>query len=212
MQNPDREEVDLSSDWLSLSEASRILGVHPATLRHWADQGAIKLLRTPGGHRRFSLRDIQGFLASHHPSPAPEKYLENALQQARALLTSPALEKQAWHRSFSSAEKERRRESGRRLLGLLMQYLSNGGGEREKALDEARSVVREYGKDAAHRGLTSRETAQAFLFFRDFLVESALQTFEEGGWERGHRAYLEINRFMNELLLAMIDAYEKAAA
>ena len=44
------------SDWLSLTEASRILGVSGATLRRWADDGRVPVFTTPGGHRRFSRR------------------------------------------------------------------------------------------------------------------------------------------------------------
>lgn len=210
MQEKTRGTTPEVGEWLTLGEASRLLGIHPATLRHWADQGAIKFFRTPGGHRRFALRDLQTFLTSPQLATVPEEYLQVALRHTRELLTSPQVAGERWHMSFSEAEKERRRQSGRRLLGLLMQYLSNGEEDREKALQEARGVAREYGEDAARRGLTSRETAKAFIFFRDFLVETPLQTFEEGGWERGKRTYTQINRFMNELFLAMIDAYEKA--
>ena len=43
----------MGSDWLTLGEASRMLGVDPDTLRRWSDGGKVDLLRTPGGHRRF---------------------------------------------------------------------------------------------------------------------------------------------------------------
>ena len=39
--------------WLTLSEAAEQLGVHPTTLRRWADNGDIPVSVTPGGHRRF---------------------------------------------------------------------------------------------------------------------------------------------------------------
>lgn len=43
----------------SLSEAAKQIGVHPETLRTWADEGKIECIRTPGGHRRFSQKDIE---------------------------------------------------------------------------------------------------------------------------------------------------------
>ena len=48
--------------WLTLGEASRILGVDPDTLRRWADHGKIDVLKTPGGHRRFLRSSIEGML------------------------------------------------------------------------------------------------------------------------------------------------------
>src|ERR1700737_1125660 len=51
------------SDLLSLQRASNILGVHPATLRVWADKGKINSIRTAGGHRRFWLKDLEAWVA-----------------------------------------------------------------------------------------------------------------------------------------------------
>lgn len=41
--------ADETTTWVSLSEAAKILGVHPATVRNWADQGHLPSQRTPGG-------------------------------------------------------------------------------------------------------------------------------------------------------------------
>jgi excisionase family DNA binding protein len=38
--------------------ASRILNIHPATLTAWAESGRIPFMRTPGGHRRYQLADV----------------------------------------------------------------------------------------------------------------------------------------------------------
>ncbi len=38
---------------LGVSEAARQLGVHPATLRAWADKGLIAAVKLPSGYRRF---------------------------------------------------------------------------------------------------------------------------------------------------------------
>ncbi|MBM3302993.1 MAG: helix-turn-helix domain-containing protein [Deltaproteobacteria bacterium] len=46
------ESTDVDSvHWLTIKEASELLRVNVSTLRRWADRGAIKALRTPGGHR-----------------------------------------------------------------------------------------------------------------------------------------------------------------
>lgn len=44
--------------WLSIGRASRLLGVNPATLRHWEAAGKLRAYRTPGGHRRFSTEEV----------------------------------------------------------------------------------------------------------------------------------------------------------
>jgi excisionase family DNA binding protein len=50
-----------SKRFVSIKEASQILGVHSETLRRWERSGKIKCERTPGGTRRFALTDIQTF-------------------------------------------------------------------------------------------------------------------------------------------------------
>src|SRR3972149_4203606 len=47
----------------TISEASRILGVHPAALRLWENQGLISPHRTPGGNRRYLFSDLQALLS-----------------------------------------------------------------------------------------------------------------------------------------------------
>ena len=46
---------------LSLHEASILLRVSRATVRRYADAGRLNCQRTPGGQRRFFLRDIEMF-------------------------------------------------------------------------------------------------------------------------------------------------------
>src|SRR3954452_16748296 len=53
-----------SSDWLTLADASHVLGVSGATLRRWADDGRVPVFTTPGGHRRFSRRTLEHLLPS----------------------------------------------------------------------------------------------------------------------------------------------------
>jgi excisionase family DNA binding protein len=48
---------------LRMSEAARLLGVHPHALRVWAQKGKIQSVRTPGGKRRIpesEVRRLQG--------------------------------------------------------------------------------------------------------------------------------------------------------
>jgi excisionase family DNA binding protein len=45
-------------------KACEILGVHPNTLRRWADTGMLPFLRMPGGpfgERRFLVADLKAF-------------------------------------------------------------------------------------------------------------------------------------------------------
>jgi excisionase family DNA binding protein len=47
------------SDLLRVSQAAKVLGVHPQTLRQWANEGVIAEVRTAGGHRRFERSAVE---------------------------------------------------------------------------------------------------------------------------------------------------------
>jgi excisionase family DNA binding protein len=51
-------------DYLSTAEAARLIGIHPNTLRGYADQNLIEHIRLPGGHRRFTRQAVDAFIKS----------------------------------------------------------------------------------------------------------------------------------------------------
>jgi photoactive yellow protein len=46
---------------LSSTAAAKVLGVAPSTVKRWADDGLLTCVKTAGGHRRFSLVEVQRF-------------------------------------------------------------------------------------------------------------------------------------------------------
>ena len=52
----------MNTDVLSTRQVATLLGVGEATVKRWADQGEIDCFRTPGGHRKFRLRDVTAFV------------------------------------------------------------------------------------------------------------------------------------------------------
>ncbi|HEY3960978.1 MAG TPA: response regulator [Gaiellaceae bacterium] len=56
------------TDWLTLGQAARFLGVAQSTIRKWSDQGRVPAFYTPGGHRRYRRRDLDAFLARSGPA------------------------------------------------------------------------------------------------------------------------------------------------
>lgn len=63
---------------LSTSEAARHLGVSLSTVRRWSDAGHLRGYRTPGGQRRFSVDQLDEFLASLGSDAAPAHTPEHA--------------------------------------------------------------------------------------------------------------------------------------
>src|SRR5512139_1247870 len=116
------------SDWISLGEAATLLGVHPTTLRHWADQGDVPSQRTPGGHRRFQRRVIEQWLATGAAETPPtpgevQMMLRTAMGNARLQIGGGQLAGLPWYEALDEEARQAHRELGRRLLELLTRHL-----------------------------------------------------------------------------------------
>jgi diguanylate cyclase (GGDEF)-like protein len=62
-----------SASSLPITKAARLLGVHPNTLRAWADQGRVRCLRfNQRGDRRFLLEDLQAFMLATETAPVAD--------------------------------------------------------------------------------------------------------------------------------------------
>src|SRR6266704_6861869 len=67
-------------EWLTLRQAADMLGMHPATVRLWADRNELPSRRTGGGHRRFRRADIEAHLrqdTERKPRPAAQLLIQS---------------------------------------------------------------------------------------------------------------------------------------
>ena len=60
------------SEWLTLGQAARFLGVAQSTIRKWSDSGRVPAFYTPGGHRRYRRTDLEAFLDRSGPGGRPK--------------------------------------------------------------------------------------------------------------------------------------------
>lgn len=105
-------------EWLSLGEACALVGVSPATLRRWSDNGDIRAFTTPGGHRRFARSAILDLLpdtdgagaepADGRPAPAAGNGDDPVLSRLLALATHarqvPSRTREAFAAEFAAVE------------------------------------------------------------------------------------------------------------
>ena len=49
---------------LNVGQAAGYVGVSAASLRNWSNRGLVPVYRTPGGQRRFSIKDLDEFMRS----------------------------------------------------------------------------------------------------------------------------------------------------
>ncbi len=65
------------------SQAAHYLGVSLATVRRWTDAGHVACYRTPGGQRRFSRAQLDGFITSMSQEVAPASVETSHTEHAR---------------------------------------------------------------------------------------------------------------------------------
>jgi excisionase family DNA binding protein len=65
------------------SQAAHYLGVSLATIRRWTDAGHIACYRTPGGQRRFSRAQLDGFITSMSQEAPPASVETSRTDHAR---------------------------------------------------------------------------------------------------------------------------------
>ncbi|MBI3741452.1 MAG: helix-turn-helix domain-containing protein [Chloroflexi bacterium] len=209
---PNLETVE--QRWFTLSEASELLGIHPTTLRDWADSGKIPALRTPGGHRRFDVRDLQAFLQRRRIGSTGRELTvaeRNPLENIRQQFGSNQIARQRWYQQLSEEQRAKDRATGQRMLGLLIQYTSRHENA-DHFLEQARGLAREYGKDLAEAEFTPSGLVRAFLFVRRAILNATHQPQDVTALNDAEsmRLYQRINSFMDEMLLSTLDAYEQA--
>ena len=191
--------------WLTLREASEKIGVSPATLRAWADEGRVQTYRTPGGHRRFRVSESDTPMSGvRRRAETRWKLLEHsALGRVRLALesespTSPPLP------SFTPQASAEYRELGRTLIQLLVKALQ------KEQVDSARA--RELGKAYAaldrQYGIALRDAVAGLAFFRTAFVESVVEFLFGLGEPTADQliAWLRrVNDIIDQVCLSMIE-------
>jgi len=199
----------MKDKWLSLSAAADVLGVHPSTVRNWADQGRLPVHRTQGGHRRFLHSELDLWNQSqrvNHPDETTV-VIQNALGYTRLQISEGMLSKQEWYGRLDENARAAYRHRGRELMRGLMKFMT---ADDDSAVAEAKNQGYQHASLSRRYGLSVSEAVQAFLFFRIVLIESMLSVYESAAvsspfvWGDMLR---KTNSFTDKILLTLLDSY-----
>ena len=199
-------------EWVSLRQAADILGVHPATVRNWADKGDLPSRRTPGKHRRFRKSDLLQYAQSQGElQPIEVKIIiQNALGETRMQVGDGNLEDVPWYKAMSADTRSTMRVFGRRTLDELRTYL--GGGARDEHLALAITLGKDYAGMLISDELNLPQAMRGFFYFSDFVINSIL-TWSEVTPPRSAPEWAsllrQVNTFMNAMLLSIVEYYEE---
>ncbi|MCY4481332.1 MAG: MerR family DNA-binding transcriptional regulator [Spirochaetaceae bacterium] len=218
---------------LTIGQAAELLGVHPLTIRNWSEKGTIRCLRTPGGHRRYRLQDLQRAIAAPQDDPATAAAIaelarsavrealagpppDGMRQAGRAALPSGSSVLHGLRAELSGNQRRSMTHLGRELLGLLIRYAvaqadvaaatetPNGEAQREDILPRARQLGASYGRAARRLGLAPADVVATFNFFQETVVQALV--------ECEALDYSRLSRLFGVALLAAVTAAAAPAA
>jgi excisionase family DNA binding protein len=203
-------------DWVGLAEASRVLGVSPATLRRWSDAGRLRVFTTPGGHRRFSRASLERLLpADRQRRPAiggaaltPSRI---ARGYRRASRDTPV--ELPWVLTLTEAQRTLFRERGHILASSLLEHLDATQPESAAHhLKEASTSAAEYGRVAASLHLSLSQTIEGFLRFRAPFHHELAVAARQRGFDAAETGDLleSAERAMDQLLVATMTGHSLA--
>ncbi|MEO7117865.1 MAG: helix-turn-helix domain-containing protein [Candidatus Limnocylindrales bacterium] len=200
------------TDWLSLGEASRLLGVSPGTLRRWSDGGRVSNFTTPGGHRRFRRSALERMLPADRMPRLRMRSVVSASRMAKVYQAEArtAARERSWLSTLDEGRRRRFRDQGRTLVQELLAHLdATDSLTSARHLAAASRIAAAYGQTASAMGAPLSEALEAFLQFRrPFLdeLESVIRQRDvdpETATELTHAA----GRAMDRLLVAAMAAH-----
>jgi excisionase family DNA binding protein len=198
---------------LGLSEAARVLGVHATTLRRWANAGAIPYLLTPGGHRRFARSDLEAFMRQNRHASASigleQLWAERAMVYTRQGLADQSHSR--WLQAYDEGQRDQERVLGRRLMGVVLQYIHGNDRDAQNLLDEARELGCAYALNAISHHLPVVAALEAAMYFHDAMLEVTVQFLQMGHRQADEHTVLlrKINHIHNTVQLAIAQTYEE---
>jgi excisionase family DNA binding protein len=198
-----------SGRWVSLRRACEILGVDESTLRRWADSGRLRVYRTPGGHRRFALNDLEGMVAGDNRHRGSEEIERIAVAKIRRQLQRARQQEHGWYATLSDESRLGLRDLGRRLIEMAGEYLDKRT-RRSGLLDEALELGEAYGRILIDAGLPLPSAVGAYIGFRKTMDETTRHTAirESLPLDDALAAYGQVHALGDQVLLGITAAYE----
>ncbi|HAV77275.1 MAG TPA: hypothetical protein DCX53_07965 [Anaerolineae bacterium] len=202
----------MTNDWLTLSNAAKLLGVHPSTIRLWSDKGLLPVHKTQGGHRRYRRGEIllwaETNSKSREESIEPEGMMNEVVKNVRMQISEGRLQEESWYQKLDEAARTQYRKSARSLFQGLMTYMTSNG---EDASSEAFAIGYEYASRARRYNLDYVDATKAFLFFRETLVESVIKVYTDANVpsKKATEIYAMMHTFTDEILISLLETFRK---
>lgn len=198
-------------EWVNLGEASAMLGVSESTIRRWADSGEIRSFRTNGGHRRIFEEDLRRIVGNSSPSAAgdQEHFSTIAIGRVKRWLSRGRPAHNAVFEQLSPEVRERLRLMGRQMVDLFAKVIASGA-KKERFVEDARAMGREYGRMLVGSGVGLTAAVGTFNSLRRSMEETASQIAGESALstEEAVEAIENVLELADMVLEGMAEVYE----
>jgi len=199
----------IQTEWLSLSDVANLLGVHPSTARLWSDKNILPTHRTSGGHRRYPRAEVELWMQTTHSDQEPDPLgaMQSAIGHIRMLVADGRLEAEPWYARLDEQARGQYRLSGMALVRGLMAYMASADAQ---DVNEAYAMGYEYASRARHYELSMVDATQAFLFFRNILLDAMFLAYDHANVPPGlayGRLLGKMNQFTDQVLLHLLKTY-----
>jgi excisionase family DNA binding protein len=199
----------MTEEWLSLSDAAKVLGVHPSTVRLWSDKGVLPTHKTQGGHRRYKRTEISLWAeASRRAGPVEaDRIMNEVVRNVRVQISEGRLEAELWYQKLDEDARIQYRATGRSLFHGLMNYMVTNGAD---AASEAHALGYEYASRAHRYNLSHVDAVRAFLFFRNALIEAVVKVYSDANIPSGQTAgmFHRMYTFTDEVLISLLQTHQ----
>jgi len=208
--------TSVDPDWIGLSEASRVVGVSPATLRRWSDAGRLRVFTTPGGHRRFSRAALERLLPAdraRRPRIGAAGLTPSRLTRTYRRASREVAPELPWVLELSDEQRLLFRERGHLLAASLLHHLDASQPDAAAHhLQEAADSAEDYGTVAAGLGLSLSQTVEGFLRFRAPFHHELAVAARRRGFDAAETSDLleTAERAMDRLLVATMSGHGDA--
>ncbi|MFO8009639.1 MAG: helix-turn-helix domain-containing protein [Dehalococcoidia bacterium] len=202
---------DTQTSLLTISQASRMLGVSEVTLRQWTDEGRIEAFITPGGHRRYPEAELRRFIGAGNRMQGIKDLVARmklAPEQEQQIANTRFIEA-SWYKNLDAGSRARLGEMGRKVYLVVMAYITKPG-KRSETLQHARDVGTDFGRYLVELGVPLTDCLEAFMLHRSPLINAGADLMKKRKAlnERVAEAIPLVTQITDEVLLSLVAAYQ----
>jgi excisionase family DNA binding protein len=212
------QQPEAPEKWLTVQQASALIGVAPATLRRWSAAGEVPAFTTPGGHRRFARSMILGLLpTARRGQPALERMGETRERLADVLAghLAQGCREALWPGNLNGEQRRALHDYGRAITESFVATLdARTPGDQRVHLTDGVAAAGEAGRVAALAGAGACEIVETFARIRRTWLAELVAPGRRHGLDTGD--VLEMlgtaNQFGDRLHVAFVAGHQAETA